>query len=85
MRVARRGRPDIAGALIDAGANPNYRGKDGASALTIAAAYGNTGVVRIPLAKGAELNLQDDHGNTALMYAAEYGRSSVVKSAGAQE
>ena len=53
--------------------------------MTIAAAYGNTGVVRIPLAKGAELNLQDDHGNTALMYAAEYGRSSVVKSAGAQE
>jgi uncharacterized protein len=57
MRVARQGRPDIAEALIDGGANPNYRGTDGASALTIAAPYGNSGVVRVLLAKGADVNL----------------------------
>ena len=48
----------------------------GASAVTIAAEYGNTGVIRVLLTRGADL--QNDHENTALMYAAEYGHPSVM-------
>src|SRR5262249_35025276 len=41
MRVARDGRADVAEILIANGAKPNFKGKDGASALTIAAEHGN--------------------------------------------
>src|SRR2546426_5848223 len=78
MRVAREGSPDIAEILIDAGAKPNFRGKEGTFALTIAAEHGNTSVLQVLLAKGADINVTNDHGNTALMYAAEYGRQQVV-------
>jgi ankyrin repeat protein len=49
MRVARAGRSDLAEILIDGGAKVNFKGKDGASALTVAAAHGNTEVARILL------------------------------------
>ncbi len=78
MRVARAGRPDIVEILIEGGAKVNFRGKDGASALTIAAEHGNTGVAQVLLAKDAEVNVRNDRGNTALMYAAEYGRIEIV-------
>jgi ankyrin repeat protein len=79
MRVAREGRPDIAEILIENGAKVNFKGKDGASALTIAAEHGNVGVARVLLAKGADINIRNDHGNTALMYGAEYGHTEVVR------
>ena len=74
MRVARAGRPDIAEILIESGAKVNFKGKDGASALTIAAEHGNVGVARVLLEKGADVNIRNDHGNTPLMYGAEYGQ-----------
>ena len=79
MRVAREGRPDIANILIENGAKVNFKGKVGASALTIAAEHGNAGVARILLVKGADVNIRNDHGNTALMYGAEYGHTEIVR------
>jgi len=79
MRLARGGRGDIAEILIDSGAKVNFKGKDGASALTVAAEHGNTEVSRVLLAKGADVNIRNDHGNTALMDAAEYGHPEMVR------
>ncbi len=79
MRVAEKGRPDIAEILIEKGAKVNFKGKDGASALTIAAEHGNTGVTQVLLARGGDVNIHNDHGNTPLMYGAEYGHSDIVR------
>jgi uncharacterized protein len=79
MRVAREGRPEIAEILIENGAKVNFKGKNGASALTIAAEHGNVGVARVLLAKGGDVNIRNDHGNTALMYGAEYGHPEIVR------
>lgn len=78
MRVAREGRSDIAQILIENGAKVNFKGKEGASPLTIAAEYGNVGVSRVLLSNGADINIRNDHGNTALMYGAEYGHPEIV-------
>ena len=79
MRVAGKGGPEIAEVLIENGAKVNFKGKDGASALTIAAEKGNLGVARVLLAKGADINIRTDHGDTALMYGAEYGQTEIVR------
>jgi ankyrin repeat protein len=79
MRVAGEGRGDIAELLIDHGARVNFKGKDGASALTIAAEQGNAPVARTLLAHGADVNIHNNHGNTALMYAAEYGHPEMIR------
>ena len=79
MRVAREGRPDIAEIVIENGAKVNFKGKDGASALTIAAEHGNAEVAQVLLAKGGDVNIRNDHGNTPLMYGAEYGHADIVR------
>ena len=79
MRVAENGRPDIAEILIENGAKVNFKGKDGASALTIAAEHGNTGVTHVLLVKGGDVNIRNDHGSTPLMYSAQYGHLAVTK------
>jgi ankyrin repeat protein len=79
MRLARGGRSDIATILIASGANVNFKGKDGASALTVAAEHGNIGVARVLLANGADVDIRNDHGNTALMYAAEFGHPEMAR------
>lgn len=73
MRVAEKGRPDVAEILIENGAKINFKGKDGASALTIAAEHGNAEVIQVLLAKGRDVNIRNDHGNSPLMYSAQYG------------
>lgn len=78
MRIGRAGRPDIAELLIESGAKLDFKGRDGASALTIAAGHGNAGVAQVLLARGADVNIRNDHGNTALMYAAEYDQVEIV-------
>jgi ankyrin repeat protein len=79
MQVSRAGRPDVAEILIENGAKVNFKGKDGASALTIAAEHGNAEVTQILLAKGGDVNIHNDHGNTPLMYSAQYGHPAVTK------
>ena len=79
MRVAKGGPPLSAEILIENGGKVNYKGKDGASALTIAAEHGNTGVARVLLENEGDVNIRNDHGNTALMYAAEYGNVEIVR------
>jgi cytohesin len=100
MRLARGGRADIAEILIESGANVNYKGRDGASALTLAAEHGNTGVARMLLAHGADADIRlllaaradvtprDRDGETALMTARRRGHGAIarmLKEAGARE
>ena len=55
--------------LLKRGADPNYKGKDGATPLLWAAAAGNHELVRLLLDADANCNDQDSLGQTALMLA----------------
>ena len=57
--------------LLKAGADPNSRDKEGATALMQASAYGFENVVQLLIEHGAEVDATDANGRTALMYAAE--------------
>ena len=79
MFVSREGRTEIAKILLEHGADPNVKGREGATAVTISAEHGHAELVKVLLGGGADVNGKNDHGNTALMYGAEYGHLEVVK------
>ncbi len=56
--------------LLEAGANPNARDKDGATALMKSANYGYEEAIRLLIEHKADVNLKDNNGRTALMHAA---------------
>ena len=58
-----------AGALLDAGADPDARARDGQTALMMAAGYGNTAMVRLLLDRGADPRLETSRGLSALTLA----------------
>ncbi|KAF7667081.1 hypothetical protein LDENG_00078890 [Lucifuga dentata] len=79
-KVVKLGTPDVAEALLRAGANPNLR--DPICSLTVthdAARDGFLDTVRVLVEHGAEVNLADDHGNLPLHLAAREGHLEVVK------
>ena len=88
MLAAARGRSDIVAMLVDAGADINFAGSDGVTALLAAcggfelpvddadADYAD--VVDFLLESGAELGLHMEGGVTPLMGAAAAGRTDVV-------
>ena len=62
-----RGFPDVAQALVDAGANVESPIGYGVRPLMLAAGYGETGVVEVLLKAGADVLARNDGGLTALM------------------
>jgi hypothetical protein len=64
-------------ALLDAGADPNFRGHQGNSPLHYATERGNLKTVRLLLAHRARVDLVDDWGNTPLARAAVYGHLDI--------
>ena len=75
-----RGDKAVVDLFLTAGMSPDAKGKDGISALTIAAIRGgHTEIVTLLLAKGADVNAKDGNGYTTLMNAALFGNADVMK------
>ena len=70
--AARFGREDLAGLLIDAGANLEALNEHDERPLHAAAAYGRPAVVKLLLARGADVNARGPAGKTPL-HAAAFG------------
>lgn len=84
--AAARGREEIAGYLLDHGADPKTHNRDH-SALTEAAARGHTRLVALLLQRGAEINWRNAAGLSALGFAQRGHHAGVVRlltEAGAQ-
>lgn len=79
MEAARNGQADLAGILLDAGADPDARDRQGRSALYWAAAAGQAAVVELLLERKADLNLAALSGDTPLAVAAQNGYAAVVQ------
>jgi len=69
MHAVHKHQLGTAKALLDGGANPNAANPNGYTPLMMAAGYGDTGMVRLLVARGANVRLADRLGATALDYA----------------
>jgi hypothetical protein len=70
---------DIMGDLLEAGADPNARSKDGQSALIIAVGLNDEPSVELLLKSGANVDDPDSLGVSARKYAALFNRPGMVK------
>ena len=73
------GHAQIAGWLLDNGANANYRYGAGYSPLLTAAANGHLEIVKMLLEHGADLHAKTNDGKTALSFAQERGHAEVAE------
>ena len=72
--------PETVGLLLRKGADVNTQGKtEGFTALMMAAAEGQIGVVRVLLLNGASIDVIDRDGDTAKKFAREKGHNEVLK------
>jgi hypothetical protein len=69
---------EVVKTLLDGGADPNIKNKDGSTALMIASQDGHLEVVKTLLDGGADPN-QKRKGITALMLASQFGHLEIVK------
>lgn len=77
--ACQNGHFDVATALVEAGADVNYRDDDiGAAALHLAASNSHLALVKLLLAKGADANVVEKRGFTPLMMAGSEGYLPVV-------
>ncbi len=70
---------ETAKALVDHGANIDLRFNDGATAFMIAAATGNTQIVRYLLSLGTNIYLKNQNGETAEMLALRKNRLNIIE------
>jgi ankyrin repeat protein len=71
--------PQVARALVAAGADVNARQQGGVTPLQEAAANGAADLVRLLLEHGADPAARDDNGRTAADWAREHGQSAVLE------
>ncbi|KAJ4855811.1 ankyrin repeats (3 copies) domain-containing protein [Trichoderma breve] len=76
--AAASGSLDIVKLLLEHGGDPNYRDRDGWSAIHWAAEEGYYGVVKLLLEKGANVNAVSSYGTSPLHCAANGGNTHVV-------
>ena len=60
------GRTEVALALIEAGADVNFKGNDGATPLHVAAFFCRTEIVKALLDRGADKTIRNNYGSTPL-------------------
>uniref|UniRef100_A0A5F9CKE5 Ribonuclease L n=2 Tax=Oryctolagus cuniculus TaxID=9986 RepID=A0A5F9CKE5_RABIT len=77
--AVQRDQPDIVELLLQHGADPGLRKRNGATPLIVAGLQGNVRVLQLLLARGADVNECDAHGFTALMEAAGNGRVEALR------
>jgi hypothetical protein len=65
--------------LLERGANPNRKARDGRTALAVAAQAGRSNIATVLLDKGADPNLVAQNGDTPLFIAVRAHRTSVVQ------
>ncbi|XP_072429490.1 2-5A-dependent ribonuclease-like isoform X2 [Chiloscyllium punctatum] len=70
---------DMVDLLLEHGAEPGLRKKNGASPFIVAAITGNVNLLRKFLALGAGIDEADDNGFTAFMEAAQYGHEEALR------
>jgi len=75
----RGGHLEVVKLLLEHGADPNVKNRDGKTPLHNAASEGHLEVVKLLLERGADPNVKDDDGNTPLHNAAWRGHLEVVK------
>ena len=78
MSATANGRTESTKLLLDAGANPNIKNRDGWTALMEASGHGRTEIVKMLLAADANPNVRNELGKTALTYAKLQGDSEII-------
>lgn len=73
-----QGHLEIAKVLLESGANPNIRGRNGLTALGFAASLGNLEMVRLLINAGADVKIAYYRGATPLILASREGISPEV-------
>jgi len=79
ITAAYLGRTEAAEILINAGADINYKNKDGSTALHTAIAFIKTKVAKILIDAGIDLNIKNNDGSTALHTAAFFCNVEIVE------
>jgi ankyrin repeat protein len=74
--------PELASALLNAGADPNARQQSGVTPLHEAAHIGRADLVRLLIEHGADVDARDDKGRNAADFAREGGHTSVLGALG---
>ena len=78
--AASNGHHDICALLLERGADPSIRNKDGETPILPASSYGKADVVKLLLQNRAtEVDVLDGKGRTPLSYAMEHGHEEVLK------
>jgi ankyrin repeat protein len=73
MAATSNNNPEIASALLKAGADVNARDANGVTPLMFAAIDGNIGIIKVLLEAGANVNAKSNGYMTPLLWAFNYG------------
>lgn len=77
--AASNAQPEMMKFLLQAGINPNVKGKYGSTAITMAAMRKSVETVRLLIENGADVNLFSSQTQSPLEWAAQYGSTEIVK------
>ena len=69
----------ITNCLLDEGADPSLKGKNGRNILHKASVGGNVAIIEIMLSRGLDINSKDSNGDTPLMIATSHGKAEAVE------